>query len=230
MSAPLTRNSPFAYQCGACGQCCHDKKIQTNPYEVLRLARNRGLSTGAFIARHMEAEGPFLQVRETGACVFLEGTGCSVHTDRPLVCRTYPLGRSVAADGVERFGGIEPHPASAGSSRGAGTVADYLARQRVDDFVAAADRLQALFYRLFDALAAAPPGAGAAPSAVTVAAVEPAVAGEPDRPLYAEWFDVDDVVARYCDCTGRAVPEHAGDVFETYLEAMGYWLANTQET
>ena len=62
-------------------------------------------------------------------CVFLGPRGCTVHPDRPLACRIYPLARWVAPDGDESFGHLEPHPQTAGLYGTRGTVDDYLTSQ-----------------------------------------------------------------------------------------------------
>src|SRR3990170_3176536 len=46
----LEWSSPFAYTCNACSRCCYGKAILVGPYEVLRLARNRGLTTTELLA------------------------------------------------------------------------------------------------------------------------------------------------------------------------------------
>src|SRR5260370_22196922 len=48
----MNRQSKFSYLCNQCGRCCRDKVITLSPYDVLRLARAAGISTG-------EAVGPF---------------------------------------------------------------------------------------------------------------------------------------------------------------------------
>jgi len=93
------RDEVFGYLCRRCLKCCHHKNIQLNPYEVARLARNRGLTTGEFRAAWTDQRaGLVLRQTESGACVFLGNEGCTVHPDRPLVCRLYPLARHVRAD------------------------------------------------------------------------------------------------------------------------------------
>lgn len=149
---PMSRATAFSCTCQACQRCCHDKLIQVNPYEIARLARNRGISTGEFIDQYLSAEGPYLRFLDNSACVFLTDQGCGVHPDRPLVCRRYPLGRFRAADGNEQFTPLTPHPHSAGIYGDTGTIADFLAGQQITDFVDAADRYLALFYRLYDSL------------------------------------------------------------------------------
>src|ERR1700752_4896509 len=94
----------FGYKCHRCMRCCYDKRIQINPYESARLARNLGQTTTEFRSAWTEdGAGTVLKQTDTGACIFLGNDGCTVHPDRPLVCRLYPLGRRVRADGSESF-------------------------------------------------------------------------------------------------------------------------------
>jgi len=80
----MTRDSLFSYQCQACcGRCCYNKRITVNPYEVLRLATNKGVSTDEFIRFYLEKEGPYLNVTAEGNCVFHSGKECGVHADSP---------------------------------------------------------------------------------------------------------------------------------------------------
>jgi Fe-S-cluster containining protein len=103
ISVTYGRDSPFSYDCHACRRCCHDKVIRLNPYEVARLAQNRGISTTVFLAQYTGAQGTVLKQVDHGACVFLTPEGCGVHADRPLVCRLYPLGRHVTSERGEDF-------------------------------------------------------------------------------------------------------------------------------
>ena len=67
---------------------------------VLGSLRRLGLDTTQFLARYTEAGGTVLRTREEDrGCVFLGPRGCTVHPDRPLACRLYPLARWVAPDG-----------------------------------------------------------------------------------------------------------------------------------
>ena len=93
------RQERFRYVCHQCLRCCHDKKIQLNPYEVARLARNRGQTTTQFRAEWtVDGAGTVLQQTETGACVFLGAGGCMVHADRPLV----GVADAVGADQIDQ--------------------------------------------------------------------------------------------------------------------------------
>jgi Fe-S-cluster containining protein len=119
-----------------------------NPYELARLARNLGTTTTDVIARFTIDGGTALASRADTACVFLGPEGCTVHPDRPLVCRLYPLGRIVQADGTETFVENEPHPQTEGLYGEDGTVGSYIQSQSVAPYIAAADRYYAVLTRL----------------------------------------------------------------------------------
>ena len=138
------RQEAFGYTCARCLRCCYHKHIQLNPYEVARLARQVGVSTTVFRAEFtQEGAGKALSQTETGACVFLGPDGCTVHPNRPLVCRLYPLGREVFNTGEESYVHLTPHPQSEGKLSKAGTIARYLEEQGAAPFIRAAD---AYFY------------------------------------------------------------------------------------
>ena len=140
MTGAAARGEAFGYECHRCLRCCHHKRIQLNPYEVARLAANRGQTTTAFRATST-VDGLGLELAQTadGACVFLNDAGCGVHPDRPLVCRLYPLGRHLDSEGVERFSRVTPHPRSEGEYHLRGTIGDFLEGQGVGPFLEAAD-------------------------------------------------------------------------------------------
>jgi Fe-S-cluster containining protein len=147
------RNEAFGYACRRCLRCCHDKRIQLNPYEVLRLARRLGQTTTAFRAEYtVGAGGVELERTADGACVFLGRDGCTVHSDRPLVCRLYPLGRITDAAGQEEFRHFEPHPQSDGVYHRDGTIGDYLRAQGAEPFIAASNAYFAWLTAALDVL------------------------------------------------------------------------------
>jgi len=133
------RQAPFGYTCRGCSRCCPHKYIQVNPYEVAQLARFLGLSTTRFLAGYTERDGAILKRDDADACIFLSEKGCRVHPARPLVCRLYPLGRRVAADGSEEWVQTVPHPESEGEFHGNGSIADFIAAQGAEPYMRAAD-------------------------------------------------------------------------------------------
>ncbi len=134
------RAAPFGYECRRCLRCCRDKIIRLNPYEVARLARHRGQTTTALREAFTE-DGAGLALARTpdGACVFLGPAGCTVHPDRPLVCRLYPLGRFRSFTGAESYRTVEAHPQSEGEWHQGGDIATFLAAQEAEPFIRAAD-------------------------------------------------------------------------------------------
>ena len=134
------RSEAFAFHCAACSRCCHHKVIQTNPYEIAELAAFKGVTAAEFRERWTEGgAGTALARTEADVCVFLGDQGCTVHPARPLVCRLYPLGRRRAGDGTEHWLRLDPHPLSAGTFGGVGTIAGYIAAQGAQPFIDAAD-------------------------------------------------------------------------------------------
>lgn len=216
--ASLTRASRYRYQCRACNRCCRNYRIQVNPYEILRLARYLGMSTTAFIAGYLE-QGPYLPHTEDGSCLFLGPSGCTVHAARPLVCRLYPLGRHITAEGEERFSHLPPHPETEGEYGDDGTVDDYLQSQGALPYIAAADRYFALFHRLFAVLQQNAPAHGA-----ETAKTLRAHAGPVSQPL-PHLLDPDCTIAQHAvDCQPALLdPETA---MALHIDAVDSWLTS----
>jgi uncharacterized protein len=193
------------------------------PYEALRLARRLGLTTTEFFARHTEAGGTVLQTREDRACVFLDERGCSVHPDRPLACRIYPLARWTDPDGNESFGHLEPHPETAGIYGDKGTVADYLAAQGLASYFAMGDRYGALYERMVALLERLEP-AESERRAERRAEVNEMEAGS----LATSFFDVDATVGDYCRARNLPVPTEIDELVDFHIRAVDAWLDDVE--
>jgi hypothetical protein len=215
----LRRDSRFSYVCHACTRCCYKKSIRVGPYEVLRLSRQLGLSTTEFLARHTEAGGTVLQTRADAGCVFLGERGCTVHPDRPLACRLYPLARWVDPDGDESFGHLEPHPHTAGVYGANGTVADYLDAQGVAPFFTMSDRYGVLYDRMVAIIERLDPDESARRTERR-AEIDEMDAGA----LASPWIDIDAAVGAWCRARGLAVPTEVEALVELHLRAVGEWL------
>lgn len=203
----LSRTAAFSYTCRACNRCCHGKRIQVNPYELLRLAANLQCSTTEVIARFTRDGGTTLATRDDSACVFLAPNGCMVHPDRPLACRLYPLARIVHADGSETFLEREPHPASEGIYGTHGNVAEYVESQGVAPYIAAADRYYAAFAQLLAGSAA-----------------DQALGAESEVQFDARWF-IDAHGALQADARQRGVtaPNDLEAVVDSHLALIQRW-------
>jgi uncharacterized protein len=148
----LNRQSLLSFKCGRCSQCCSEKKIQVNPYEVARLAANLKISTTEFLLS-FTSDGVYLAAKSNGKCVFLEENGCSVHPDRPLVCRLYPIGRHLTSDGEESFILSTLHPQCRGTWSKTQTIEEYMTGQGVHEFLNAGGIYRSLLKILVEALA-----------------------------------------------------------------------------
>jgi Fe-S-cluster containining protein len=214
----MRRDSAFSYACHACNRCCRNKAIRVSPYEILRLARYLGLSTTEFIERHTEAGGTVLRAKENGDCGFLGERGCSVHPDRPLACRIYPLARWVAPDGAESFGHLTPHPKTEGLYGTSGTVQDYLDHQQLAPFFEMSERYGKLYQRMIDMLEKLDPDE-LDRRAERRAAVDELPAGT----LASVWVDIDATIA----ASGPPRPENFVDIDESiddHIKAIEVWI------
>lgn len=106
---------PFRFDCQRCGNCCTHGSghVWLEDGEVQRLAAATELDPAAFRARHVRTATdphtgrPRESLRETdgGRCTLLEGANtCSVYSERPRHCATFPYWPSVLGDaaGFER--------------------------------------------------------------------------------------------------------------------------------
>ena len=219
-----TRESRFSYDCHACNRCCHDKIIKVNPYEVARLADNLGLSTTEFLSRYTSANGTTLKQTDLGACVFLTAQGCGVHRDRPLVCRLYPLGRRVSADGVETFREVTPHPETEGIYGTQATVQDFLAKQGAQPFIEAVDRYVAVVGRMANKLRSLihrESGLGME--------VKSTVEHFPNRESsdVPSCVDLDQAVERFCIRHQIAVPTNVESRMTLHVQAIDEWIGHS---
>jgi uncharacterized protein len=217
----LPRDGAFSYHCNACSRCCHNKAIRVGAYEILRLARRLGITTTQFIEQHTEAGGTVLRMRDENdrACIFLNQQGCSVHPDRPLACRLYPLARWVDPDGNESFGHLTPHPKTEGIYGTGATVADYLDNQGVAPFFELGDRYGAVYQRMVDVLESLDTDElDRRPDRRKD--VEETVAGAAASP----WIDIDRTVADFCEANRRTIPADIGITVALHIEAIESWI------
>lgn len=227
MSLPLRRTglnteTPFAFSCDRCSQCCRCKKIQVNPYEIARLADNLAMSTGEFARKFTTNGGTQLASNDDETCVFLTSGGCGVHRDRPLVCRLYPLGRHVSASGEESFSEIEPDPGCTGVYGEERTIGDYLDSQGARPYMRAADRYLSLFCTLYGIMRenAGTPGKRKAAKRMSAGTD----AGAHDQ--VNDMMDVDIVVSNYCRENDLPFPKDPDEKMVLHIQAVEAWALN----
>ncbi len=115
----LGLDDPFTFGCHAgvsCfNGCCKDVNIFLSPYDVLRLRKRLGMTSGEFLDRYalmpvqkdMKTPVVLLRMRDDAGktCPFVTEGGCSVYSDRPWPCRMYPLGMAAAKDTADGWRG-----------------------------------------------------------------------------------------------------------------------------
>jgi Fe-S-cluster containining protein len=162
-----------------------------------------------------------LQTRgDDRSCVFLGPRGCTVHPDRPLACRLYPLARWISPEGEESFGHLEPHPQTAGVYGTAGTVDDFLSAQGLAPYFEIAERYGALYDRMVVVMERFDPAEDIDRRAERRAEIDDLDAGT----LATAWFDMDATVSAYCRERSLTVPTDVDAIVDLHLRAMGAWL------
>ncbi|RJQ42201.1 MAG: YkgJ family cysteine cluster protein [Gaiellales bacterium] len=105
----LTLESRMTFEChpgvSCFTACCNNIDIMLTPYDVLRMKQRLDLSSTDFVEKYTrsaieEKTGlPQLFLRmeenEKRSCPFVTPEGCSIYTDRPSMCRYYPVGQAV---------------------------------------------------------------------------------------------------------------------------------------
>jgi Fe-S-cluster containining protein len=89
-------------------KCCSDVNIFLAPYDVLRMKRRLGMTSGDFLDAYAllpvqkDMKTPVVVLRmnddEARSCPFLTDAGCGIYSDRPWPCRMYPLGLAAQKD------------------------------------------------------------------------------------------------------------------------------------
>lgn len=200
--------------------------ISLNPYDIARLAANKGVSTTELIAGSVNPERQTLLRRADGGCTFLGDKGCTVHSDRPLPCRLYPLARRSTARGEERFVKLPPDPKSTGECGNAGTVGEYLQSQQVERHTQFADRYLQFFAKLLERLKdRASPTDKLRDLALDHLSVFHQLLSNPSRAaLVAPLFDMDRFLARYAETHSCSIPLEIDAKTEMHLVAIEEWL------
>ena len=147
---PTATDRPFTFACHpgvpCFTECCRELDLALTPYDVLRLKRSLGITSGQFLERYVIVEWEaselfpacYLTMVDDGraSCVFVGATGCTVYPDRPGSCRAYPIGRGAARTDqgtpVESLVVVRETHCRGFAEECTQTVADYLRGQGLD--------------------------------------------------------------------------------------------------
>lgn len=117
----LHLNSRFKFKCypgiPCFTRCCGNIDIALTPYDIIRIKKRLGISSGDFLRTYtrMEIEPKsglplvFIKLRpDNRLCPFVTPDGCTIYSDRPCACRYYPVGqgtlqRDEGVEGIEEF-------------------------------------------------------------------------------------------------------------------------------
>jgi Fe-S-cluster containining protein len=114
----MTLDSRMTFEChpgvSCFTACCNNIDIMLTPYDVLRMKNRLELPSTEFLESYTTSRIepktglPQLFIRmednDKRSCPFVTAEGCSIYTDRPSMCRYYPVGQAVHR--VEKDGEI----------------------------------------------------------------------------------------------------------------------------
>ena len=95
--------------------CCSEIDIMLTPYDVLRMKNRLGISSDEFLEKYTRSRldektgWPQLLLLmgddEKRSCPFVTKEGCTIYSDRPAMCRYYPVGQGIHR--IEIDGNVE---------------------------------------------------------------------------------------------------------------------------
>jgi Fe-S-cluster containining protein len=124
------------FECLRCGGCCtgFSGTVRVTDEEIRALSQRLNLSEAEFRSSYTRAMGRgviSLIEKENQDCIFFEKEqGCTVYTDRPRQCRTWPFWRSNVYSSERWMRGAERCP---GMNRGMLHGADLIQETSEDD-------------------------------------------------------------------------------------------------
>ncbi|KYC51877.1 MAG: Flagellin N-methylase [Candidatus Methanofastidiosum methylothiophilum] len=78
------------YKCKQCGECCKVRGVPLTLFDIERIEKIADKDFAVYdISRKIFAIEK--RIWDNG-CVFLDDVNCSIHKDKPLICRLFPLG------------------------------------------------------------------------------------------------------------------------------------------
>lgn len=160
-TTPLNLDTKLPLTCSRAGSCCYGNRVWLNPWELLSLAKEKGIPVREFRDLHCRYGGIRLLFngkpdhQSKLACnQYIDNFGCSVHVGRPLACRLFPIARQIQNGEVRythlgsRFPCLDACPEVLDLPQL--TVAEYLEGQQTELFEQAQDAYLELMQNLAD--------------------------------------------------------------------------------
>ena len=102
---PIKSDEKFKFTCKEdCTDCCKGPGVQLFPFDIYRLTRGLDINTKDLFEKNAEivikkgSKFPLAKLKsdeKTKECTFLKDGKCSVYEHRPMLCRSYPVGRGL---------------------------------------------------------------------------------------------------------------------------------------
>ncbi len=99
---------------GCFTRCCSGVRIILTPYDIYRLRNRLGLSYHDFLIEYTKPDtidssslpvvSLLMKDDREQSCPFVTPEGCTVYSDRPLICRYYPVGMGIMKKFDKRTG------------------------------------------------------------------------------------------------------------------------------
>lgn len=152
MPAAMHADAKIQFRCHkdiACfNACCRRADVTLAPFDILRLKRRLGITSTELLRQYtvpfkMDGDGlPGIKLRtdDNGTCLQLDGdAGCRVYTDRPTVCRYYPvallaLREKDSPDVMERYSLVKEEHCKGHEEPREISIADYRVEQGCEDY------------------------------------------------------------------------------------------------
>jgi len=111
----LEDNLPLT--CTLEGTCCFGNNVYLNPWEIYYLSHGLDVQPTEFINLHttdggikLAFHGQFEKNAKKSCNLYDNTIGCSIHTNRPLACRLFPVGRKIQFEKTNYFFERKNHP------------------------------------------------------------------------------------------------------------------------
>lgn len=112
----LKKEDRFSFRCypgvKCFNLCCRNLNLFLYPYDVIRLKNSLGISSDRFLDEYVDIvlrDGNYfpevlltMSENKEKTCPFLTDAGCSVYSDRPDTCRTFPVEHGLKFDSSGR--------------------------------------------------------------------------------------------------------------------------------